>query len=136
MRFRRHSSHFAAIGEPPGLSLGSVARSWRGLDRSIFPGQRLYSELMMTRQGIARTSQNSPVAWSVPVRLDDVPESGLRLELSPDPAIRPALARAAGVDEVPRLRARFDLIRQGHDGLRVTGHGSATLRPIFVVTLE
>ena len=90
----------------------------------------------MTRQGIARTSQNSPAAWSVPVRLDDVPESGLRLDLSPDPMIRQALARAAGVDEVPRLHASFDLIRQGRNGLRVTGQVSATVRQICVVTLE
>src|SRR5215510_7131758 len=91
---------------------------------------------MMTRQGIARTSQNSPAAWSVQVRLDDVPESGLRLDLSPDATIRPALARAAGVDEVPRLHASFDLSRQGRDGLRVTGQVSATVRQTCVVTLE
>jgi len=91
---------------------------------------------MMTKQGIARTSQNSPGAWSVLVRLDDIPESGLRLDLSPDSAIRPALARAAGVDEVARLHASFDLMRQGRDGLRVTGHVSATVRQICVVTLE
>src|SRR5262245_11293346 len=90
----------------------------------------------MARQRIGRMSRSPTAVWSVPVRLDDIPEAGLHRELIADPAIRPALARAAGVDEVPRLQASFDLSRQGRDGLRVTGTVSATVRQTCVVTLE
>jgi hypothetical protein len=81
-------------------------------------------------------AHDSSPGWSVPVRLDDVPESGLRRDLAADAAIRPALARAAGVDELPRLEASFDVTRSGRDGLRVTGSVSATVRQTCVVTLE
>jgi uncharacterized metal-binding protein YceD (DUF177 family) len=37
---------------------------------------------------------------------------------------------------VPRLSARFDVTRRGHDGLHVTGKVSATVRQTCVVTLE
>lgn len=90
----------------------------------------------MVRQDIGRMTQGNPGAWSVPVRLDDVPDSGLHIDLVPDAAIRPALARAAGVEDVPRVQASFDLSRQGRDGLRVTGSVSATVRQTCVVTLE
>ena len=91
---------------------------------------------MKTSPHIPRTSQNSSPAWSVPVRLDEIPETGLHRELTADAAIRRSVAQAAGVDELPRLQANFDLIRQGRDGLRVTGHVSATVRQTCVVTLE
>ena len=78
----------------------------------------------------------SPPTWSVPVRVEDVPEGGLAVELAADAAIRTALARAAGVDAVSRLEARFDVIRRGHDGLHVAGGVSATVRQTCVVTLE
>jgi uncharacterized metal-binding protein YceD (DUF177 family) len=74
--------------------------------------------------------------WSVPVRLDEVPESGSQVELAADAAVRAALARAAGVEAIPRLEARFDVVRKGRDGLHVTGRVSATVRQSCVVTLE
>jgi uncharacterized metal-binding protein YceD (DUF177 family) len=72
----------------------------------------------------------------MPVRLDDVPATGLSFELSPDAPIRDALAKAAGVDALPRLSARFDVTRHGRNGLHVTGKVSATVRQTCVVTLE
>jgi uncharacterized metal-binding protein YceD (DUF177 family) len=74
--------------------------------------------------------------WSVPVRLEDIPEAGLRIDAVAPPDVLPALARAAGVDAVLRLAARFDLLRRAHDGVRVTGHVSAAVRQTCVVTLE
>jgi hypothetical protein len=92
---------------------------------------------MMARRDIDRTRPpGEPPVWSVPVRLDDVPDAGLHVTLTADPAIRPALARAAGVEDVSRVQADFDVVRQGRDGLRVTGTVSATVRQTCVVTLE
>jgi uncharacterized metal-binding protein YceD (DUF177 family) len=81
-------------------------------------------------------SRTPPPTWTVPVRLDDVPDSGLSFDLAPDALMRDALAKAAGVNAVPRLSARFDVTRRGHDGLHVTGKVSATVRQTCVVTLE
>jgi hypothetical protein len=74
--------------------------------------------------------------WSVPVRLDDIPETGLHLDLEPDAAACAAVAVAAGVNGVARLHAGFDLARHGRDGLRVVGAVAATVRQTCVVTLD
>jgi hypothetical protein len=73
--------------------------------------------------------------WSVPVRRDDVPESGLHLDLTADPATRGAIAALAGVPGLPRLEASVDIARQGR-GLRVDGEVSATVEQTCIVTLE
>ncbi len=79
-------------------------------------------------------SANRP--WSVPVRLDEVPETGLHLDLEADAAARAAVAAAAGVNEVPQLTAAFDVKRHGRDGLHVVGTVSARVRQTCVVTLD
>jgi uncharacterized metal-binding protein YceD (DUF177 family) len=75
-------------------------------------------------------------AWSVPVRIEDVPETGRRFELAADAAARTALAHTAGLGALPRLEATFELIRHGSDGLQVVGTVSAAVRQTCVVTLE
>jgi uncharacterized metal-binding protein YceD (DUF177 family) len=77
----------------------------------------------------------SKIPWSVPVRRDDVPESGLHRELVADEATRAAVAAVAGVKALPHLQASFDLSRQG-SGLTLTGEVSATVEQTCVVTLE
>jgi uncharacterized metal-binding protein YceD (DUF177 family) len=73
--------------------------------------------------------------WHVPVRLEDVPETGLHLDLVADERVRAGLAALAGVPDMPRLEAVIDLARHGN-GLRATGRVSATVEQICVVTLE
>ncbi len=73
--------------------------------------------------------------WHVPVRLEDVPETGLHLDLVADVHVRTALAALAGVTDMPRLEAALDVVRHGN-GLRATGRVSATVGQTCVVTLE
>lgn len=73
--------------------------------------------------------------WHVPVRLEDVPETGLHLDLVADERVRAGLAALAGVLDLPRLEAVIDLARYGN-GLRATGRVSATVGQTCVVTLE
>ena len=73
--------------------------------------------------------------WSHPVRLEDIPETGRRFELSPDAATRSALARLAGVNDAPRLHADFDVRRVG-DGLRVIGRVTGAVGQTCVVSLD
>jgi uncharacterized metal-binding protein YceD (DUF177 family) len=74
--------------------------------------------------------------WRVPVRVEDIPETGRRYDLAADEATRTALARAAGVDRLARFEAVFDVVRYGRDGLHVVGTVSATIGQTCVVTLE
>jgi uncharacterized metal-binding protein YceD (DUF177 family) len=74
-------------------------------------------------------------SWHVPVRIEDIPESGRRFELEPNAATREVLARMAGLEALPRLHAVFDVTRHGN-GLRVNGAVSARVRQSCVVTLE
>jgi hypothetical protein len=73
--------------------------------------------------------------WHVPVRLEDVPETGLHLELVADEHVRAGLAALTGVTDMPRLEAVLDVFRRGN-GLRVTGRVSATVGQTCVITLE
>lgn len=73
--------------------------------------------------------------WSVPVRRDDVPDTGLHRDLAADEATRAAVAALAGVRALPRFTASFDVVPLG-DGLKVTGEVAATVDQTCVVTLE
>src|SRR5260370_441350 len=73
--------------------------------------------------------------WHVPVRLEDVPETGLHFDLVADEHVRAGLAVLAGVPDMPRLEAAIDVARY-RNGLRATGRVSATVGQTCVVTLE
>jgi hypothetical protein len=73
--------------------------------------------------------------WSVPVAVDDIPDTGLHLEIEAPPAVRAAVAELAAVRDLPQLSAVFDLTRQG-DGLHVSGRVSALVGQTCVVSLE
>jgi hypothetical protein len=74
--------------------------------------------------------------WRMPMSIGDVPEAGLRAELEADESTCQAVAKAAGVNEVARLKASFDLARRGRDGLHVVGTVSALVGQLCVVSLE
>jgi uncharacterized metal-binding protein YceD (DUF177 family) len=78
----------------------------------------------------------SKLPWSVPVALGEIPESGRRYDLAADEATRAQVAQLAGLRSLPRLRATFELTRQGFGGLRVQGEVSATVGQDCVVTLD
>jgi uncharacterized metal-binding protein YceD (DUF177 family) len=73
--------------------------------------------------------------WNVPVAVEDIPESGLHLEIDAPEAARAGLVAVAGLRNLPRLSAVFDLARRGA-GVRVTGQVSAHVGQTCVVTLE
>jgi hypothetical protein len=77
----------------------------------------------------------SPQNWHVPVTVEDIPETGLHLELEAPEAVRAALAPAAGLRNLPELRASFDLSRRGN-AIHVGGRVEATVGQTCVVTLE
>lgn len=80
-------------------------------------------------------SEQGGTPWHVPLAVDDVPETGQHLELVASTEVRAAVARLAGLRDLPRLQASFDVTRHG-SGLRVVGRVSATVGQTCVVTLE
>src|SRR5438105_13814612 len=88
----------------------------------------------MKRTGPGRNGAGS--AWSAPVAVEDVPETGLRIALAADERTRAAVAKLADLRELPRFEARFELARHGRDSLHLVGTVSATVGQTCVVTLD
>ena len=74
-------------------------------------------------------------AWSVLVSLDEIPETGLHREIEAPDEVRAAIAKLAGLRELPALAATFDLARRG-DGVAVNGRVQARVGQTCVVSLE
>jgi hypothetical protein len=83
-----------------------------------------------------RSERLAPAPWRVPVALEDVAEAGQHFDLVADEAVRAAVARVAGLRDLPRFEANFDVTRHGAGGLRVVGRVTATVGQNCVITLE
>lgn len=81
------------------------------------------------------TRAPAKLPWSVPLRPEDVPETGLHFDLVADEPTRNAIAAMAGLRTLPRFTASFDVARRG-SGLALTGEIAATVGQTCVVTLE
>ena len=79
--------------------------------------------------------ENAGSPWSVPVTVEDIPDTGLHLDIEAPDAVRPALAKLADVRALPRLSAAFDLTKRGA-GVHVAGRVRARVGQTCVVTLE
>jgi len=86
---------------------------------------------------MAERHKSVPAPWLAPVTVDDIPEEGgQRFDLVADAPTRAVVARIAGLRDLPRLEANFEVTRYGAGGLRVAGRVSATVGQTCVVTLE
>jgi Large ribosomal RNA subunit accumulation protein YceD len=83
-----------------------------------------------------RSKKYSPTPWQVPVAVEDVAETGVHFDLVANAQVRAAVAPMAGLRDLPRLEANFDVMRRGAGGLHVAGRVSATVGQVCVVTLE
>jgi len=83
-----------------------------------------------------RSEKYAPTLWHVPVAVEDLADTGEHFDLVADAQVRAALARIAGLRDLPRLEANFDVRRHGAGGLHVAGRVSATVGQACVVTLE
>lgn len=81
-------------------------------------------------------SPSGPPPWHVPVTLEDIAETGEHFDLEADAGVRAAVAGVAGLRDLPRLQASFDVTRRGSGGLHVLGSVSAMVGQTCVVTLE
>lgn len=76
------------------------------------------------------------IPWSVPVRVEDIPEAGERFDLAADASVRAGVAALANVNGISRLEANFEVQRRGGEGLRVTGAVTGSVQQTCGVTLE
>jgi len=82
-----------------------------------------------------RAENAAPAPWRVPVVVEDIAETGQHFDLAADDEVRAAIARLAGLRDLPRLQAAFEVTRHG-GGLRVSGRVSASVGQTCVLTLE
>jgi hypothetical protein len=80
------------------------------------------------------TDKTSP--WRVAVPVADIPEDGLHRDLEASEAEREAIAKLAGLRELFRLGASFDLAHAGGGNVQFTGRVQASVGQTCVVTLE
>lgn len=81
-------------------------------------------------------AQDFIAPWHVPVAVEEVAETGQHFDLVADATVRAAVAKIAGLRDLPRFEASFDVVRRGYGGLHVTGSVSATVGQTCVVSLE
>lgn len=79
--------------------------------------------------------QNAQNPWSVPVAIEDIPETGLHIEAQAPAEVRAQLVKLANLRDLPQLSAVFDLSRRGA-GVHVAGRVKATVGQTCVVTLD
>lgn len=80
--------------------------------------------------------QDAKPPFSRPLRVDDVPESGLDLKIVANEAERDRLVKADGLVDLAQLEADLHIVRRGKSGLRVTGEVRARVTQTCVVSLE
>ena len=83
----------------------------------------------------APRAASGPPAWSVPLKVDSIPDTGLNRVVEASADICAAVAALAEVRAVSGLKATFDLTRDG-DVVHVTGRVTANVGQNCVVTLE
>jgi len=74
------------------------------------------------------------VPWSVPVTLDQIPETGLHRDIEAPETARAAIAALSELREVAALSASFDLEKRG-ERVHVTGRVKARVGQTCVVSL-
>jgi uncharacterized metal-binding protein YceD (DUF177 family) len=73
--------------------------------------------------------------WAEPIAVEDIPDSGLHMDIEAPAAVLTGIASVAGVRDLRAFSAAFDLVRKGA-GVHVSGGVSARVGQICVVTLE
>lgn len=74
--------------------------------------------------------------WHAAVAVAAIPEEGLHRDIEANEAERQAIASIAGLRDLPRLAASFDLVPAGDGQVLVRGRVQATVGQTCVVTLD
>ena len=81
-------------------------------------------------------TKSHDVSWTVPVIVADIDENGLHVAIEANEAERAEIARIAGLRDLAKLAAEFELMPSGRDEMRVAGRVNAIVGQSCVVTLD
>jgi uncharacterized metal-binding protein YceD (DUF177 family) len=81
-------------------------------------------------------SKSHEVSWSMPVIVAELHDSGFRVSLEANEAERTEIAHVAGLRDLSKLSATFELTPLGHDKVRLVGQVDAVVGQSCVVTLD
>jgi hypothetical protein len=107
-----------------------------GDEAALLRGESSFRSRRLLRMSDHKSRDFIAPPWRVPVAVEEIADSGQRFDLVADESVRAAVAKVAGLRDLPRFEANFDVTRRGASGLHVTGKISATVGQICVVTLE
>ncbi len=93
------------------------------------------SKIARPHSRAASSAASAPPPWSVPIKADVIPDTGLRRDIEASADVCAAVARLAAVRAVSGLKASIELSRAG-DAVHVTGRVTAKVGQDCVVTLE
>ena len=79
---------------------------------------------------------NTADPWSVPVIVEQIPDTGLHRDIEADPAARDAMAGVAGLRDVLSAHASLDVTPERGGRVHVTGRVRARVGQTCVVTLD
>jgi uncharacterized metal-binding protein YceD (DUF177 family) len=74
--------------------------------------------------------------WSIPIAVEQIPDTGLHRDLEANQASRNAMAEVAGLREVQSARASFDVTPLSGGRVHVAGRVQARIGQTCVVTLD
>jgi uncharacterized metal-binding protein YceD (DUF177 family) len=74
--------------------------------------------------------------WSIPIAVEQIPDTGLHRDMHADAATREIMAELAGLREIISASASFDVIPKGGGRVHVTGRVQARIGQTCVVSLE
>jgi uncharacterized metal-binding protein YceD (DUF177 family) len=79
--------------------------------------------------------ENAQNPWSLPIAVDDITDTGLRIEAEAPAEVRAQLVKLANLRDLPHFSAVFHITRRG-GGVHVSGQVMARIGQTCVVTLE
>ena len=74
--------------------------------------------------------------WSVPLIVEQIPDTGLHREIEANPAARAAMAEVAGLREILSANASLDVTPESRGRVHVIGRVQARIGQTCVVTLD
>ena len=81
-------------------------------------------------------NMNKADPWSVPIIVDQIPDTGLHRDIEADLPVREAMAEVAGLREVLSATASLDVTLKGGGRVHVEGRVRARVGQTCVVTLD
>lgn len=97
---------------------------------------RARPDVEMSKNDRSDQKLDAPPPWSVPIQVGHIPEAGLHQEIEAGPAQLAAMTALAGVREISKVTAAFDVTPAGGGEFFVRGRLTGSVGQNCAVTLE